>query len=178
MSEQALMNYFNFDQADLSLNRELHFSRKQQDRLLKEVKSSNIWGVVIGIGLVLIAAPGLSGFIRQVILKQDAGFGMGAIAFGLIWALVWGGVGVNTLVGSFTRHSYRIAKVQGQVNLVRTGSHNKGHTNVLHELHIGGQEFSVSEGLADVIMQGDEYIVYYVAPRHDILSAELVSKAK
>ena len=55
------------------------------------------------------------------------------------------------------------------------------NTSVYHELHIGGKEFSVDEGLADVMMQGDEYIIYYDMDNDEIgniLSAELISKAK
>ena len=82
----------------------------------------------------------------------------------------------------FVRHQFRLAKVQGSVNIVRDVVHGEhGHTSVYHELHIGGKEFEVDEGLADVMLQGDEYIIYYDMDNNDIgniLSAELISKAK
>ena len=66
-----------------------------------------------------------------------------------------------------------------------SGAH--GHTYHGHELHIGGKKFDVDEHLADVMMQGDTYVIYYAKgsmdddddlSQDDILSAELISKAK
>lgn len=168
MSDQALMNYLNFDQDDLSLNRELHFSKKQQARVLKEVRSSNIWGIVGGICLVVIGVSLPAIALPQVFVNHDWGAGV----IPVIWLLILGGVGGSMLVGSLTRHSYTIAKVQGRINFLGGGK-------VLPELHIGGQVFpNMQPGLADIMISGDEYIVYYLTPRQEILSAELVSKAK
>ena len=38
--------------------------------------------------------------------------------------------------------------------------------------------FGVNRNIADVIFQGDEYIVYYVEATKDIISVEPVSKKK
>jgi hypothetical protein len=66
---------------------------------------------------------------------------------------------------------------QGRANIVRRESYNseRHSTSVWHELHLGGHEFRVGEDMADVIMQGDEYILYYVDGTHKILSAEQVA---
>jgi hypothetical protein len=77
--------------------------------------------------------------------------------------------------------------VQGPVNIVkveRTSHHtdSDGHSSTshyfVHELHVGGQSFDVQGDLADIIMQGDEYVFYYIDGSDEILSAELISKAK
>ncbi len=82
--------------------------------------------------------------------------------------------------GAFSKHQFKLAQVRGRVNIVRRESYSSQNhtTSVYHELHIGGQEFSVEEDLADVLMQGDEYILYYVDGTDEILSAELVARAK
>jgi len=101
-----------------------------------------------------------------------------------------------------TEHSVR--KADGPINIVRqeyAGEHRPSNFNIY--LHIGGKQFSVDEDIADVMMQGDVYVVYYdymgsmkkgvkrsIKGERDsyevyyddsegiILSAELISKAK
>jgi hypothetical protein len=168
MSQQALMNYFNFDADDLSWNQKGHFTEKQKVRVLKEVKSHQVWSRVAGMLLIMI---GVGHFAAARTLQAN-------VSFWGLWALLCGAWGVIVLVKSNSTHNFTVAKVQGPANIVRTESSHKGRTSVHYELHIGGQEFSTSADLANVMMQGDRYILYYVAPSHEILSAETVSKAK
>lgn len=181
MIDQQLMNYFKFDLADLEANRNGRFTEKQKARLAAEDQSSRKWSLGGGLGLIFIAAIGLAGAIAGWIGDPDwvfrIGFGLG---FGCIWPLVWGGLGWGILSNSFSKHQFKLARVQGRANIVRRESYSSEHhtTSVCHELHIGGQEFDVEEDLADVIMQGDEYTLYYIDGSDEILSAELMSKAK
>ncbi len=181
MIDQALMNYFKFDQADLAANRKGQFTDKQKTRILQEDRSSRKWSLIGGLGLMLIAAIGVAGAIGAWIADSDWGFRIGfGLGFGVIWPLIWGGIGWFVLQSSFSKHEFKLSKVQGQVNIVRRESYSsQSHTtSVYHELHIGGHEFNVDGDLADVLMQGDEYILYYIDGTDEILSAELVSKAK
>jgi len=181
MIDQQLMNYFKFDQDDLYANQNGRFTDKQKARLIQEDKSdrtsSRIWGIV----LILIGAIGLAAAIAGWIGDSDWGFRLGfGFGFGCVWPLVWGGIGYSLTKDSFSKHQFKLARVEGRANIVRRESYSSEHhtTSVYHELHIGGQEFSVEEDLADVIMQGDEYALYYVDGTNKILSAELISSAK
>ena len=181
MVDQQLMDYFKFDQADLNANEHGEFTDKQRARIFKEDKSSRKWSRIGGIVLLFIGAIGFAGAVFGWISDPDWGFRIGfGLGFGVIWPLIWGGIGFFLIKNSFSKHEYKLARVQGQVNIVRRESYSSEHhtTSVYHELHIGGQEFSVEEDLADVMMQGDEYILYYIADSSEILSAELVEKAK
>jgi hypothetical protein len=181
MIDQKLMDYFKFDQADLGADENGQFTEKQKERIFKEDKSNRKWSRIGGIVLIFIGAIGLFGAIIAGIGDQDPGFRIGfGIGFGVIWPLIWGGIGVALIKNSFSKHEFKLSKVQGQVNIVRSESYSSEHhtTSVYHELHIGGQEFNVEEDLADVMMQGDEYILHHIADSDEILSAELVSKAK
>jgi len=78
-----------------------------------------------------------------------------------------------------------VKKAEGPINIIKADrtSTSMGKSGSIehyfaYELHIGGKEFDVDENLADVIMQGDEYTVYYDDFNSKILSAEFVSKAK
>ena len=180
MIDQKLMDYCKFDQADLSANENGQYTEKQKERIFKEDKSNRKWSRVGGIVLLFIGAIGLFAAVAAGIADPDLGFRIGfGIGFGVIWPLIWGGIGVILIKNSFSKHEFKLAKVQGQVNIVRRESYSSEHhtTSVYHELHIGGQEFSVEEDLADVMMQGDEYILFYIADSDEILSAELVGKA-
>jgi hypothetical protein len=180
MLAQQLMNYFKFDAADLEANRNGQFTDKQRVRLAAQDKSSKSWSLVGGLGLMLIAVIGLGAAIAGWIGDSDWGFRIGfGLGFGCIWPLIWGGLGAILLGNTFSKHNYALARVQGRANIVRRESYSSSShtTSVYHELHIGGQEFEVDDSLADVMMQGDEYILYYINDSDEIMSAELVSKA-
>lgn len=181
MQDPKLMAYFKFDEADLQANQNGRFTEKQKARLDAEDKSTRKWSLIGGLGLLFIAAIGLAGAIFGWINDSDWGFRIGfGLGFGCIWPLIWGGLGWVALSNSFSKHEFKLARVQGRVNIVRRESYSSEHhtTSIYHELHIGGQEFSVEEDLADVMMQGDEYILYYIQDMQEIMSAELVSAAK
>ncbi len=179
--DQQLMNYFKFDLGDLAANQMGQFTEKQKARIFKEDKSSRTWTRVGGIGMIFIGLIGLGGAILAILADSDLGFRIGfGIGFGVIWPLIWGGIGVALLVSSFSKHEFKLARVQGRVNIVSRESYNSENhtTTTYHELHIGGQDFRVEGDLADVLMQGDEYILYYIADSDEILSGERVSGAK
>jgi hypothetical protein len=177
MSEQQLMSYFKFNQADLIANQKGLFTDTQRARLIQEDKSGRKWSFLGGALLMLVGLGGLIGAALAINADRDPGFAIGfGLGFGCIWPLVWGGLGYAALRSALSKHELKLARVQGQVNIVRGESYSShSHTtSVYHELHIGGEEFSVSEDLADVLMQGEEYILYYVDGTDEILSAEPV----
>jgi hypothetical protein len=175
--DTQLMNYFKFDQDDLYANQNGRFTDKQRVRLIQEDKSDRRSGLVWGIILMGIGAIGLVIAIVAGLANSDWGFRIGfGCGFGIVWPLVWGGIGYAMMSDSFSKHEFKLARVQGRVNIVRSESYSsQSHTtSVHHELHIGGQEFRVDEDLANVLMQGEEYALYYVDGTNKILSAESV----
>ena len=174
MVTQQMLDYFKFDQADLQANQRMQFTEKQKARILSDDRSDRTWSRVGGIGLLFIAAIGFFGAVFAGIADNDWGFRIGfGLGFGCIWPLIWGGIGYMVLASSFEKHEFVIARVQGLANIVRTVSHNSDHTtSIEHELHIGGQQFDVEGDIANVLMQGQEYIIYYIADSSKILSVE------
>ena len=177
MQDQKLMDYFEFDETDLEANRNGQFTEKQKARFASEAKSiSGEWRV----NVVLTVILGLIGlFVALWSFRNVIG-----ISCGIIWALVFIGLAVRWFVVSNSKHQFQLKKAQGRINIVRQEIHGEhGHTSEYHELHVGGQEFDVDEDLADIMMQGDEYAVYYYyIDKNDfdgkVLSAEFISKAK
>jgi hypothetical protein len=86
---------------------------------------------------------------------------------------------------NFARARYKLAKVQGPINIESWQTAYHGGT-LWYDLQIGEKSFHVDKNLPNIMMQGDVYTVYYCyaddAPDdnglYKILSAELVSKAK
>ncbi len=73
-----------------------------------------------------------------------------------------------------------LSKAKGKINLVRdttysTTTHTHSHQL---ELHIGRHSFDVEDDLAEIMMQGEEYIVYYERDWEEIVAAELLSPAE
>lgn len=181
MLEQPLMDYFKFDQNDLYANQNGRFTDKQMARIKQEDKSSRASGRVWGGILMFIGLIGLVIAIVAGIADSDWGFRIGfGLGFGCIWPLVWGGIGYMMMADSFGKHEFKLARVQGRANIVRTESYSSSShtTSISYELHIGGHEFSVEDTTADVIFQGDEYIVYYIESNDEIVSVEHLAKSQ
>jgi hypothetical protein len=189
MSDQQLMEYFKFDAGDLQANRSGQFTDKQKARLVKEDKSDRTGSIIGGGFLLLIAAVGVVIAVVAGMADPDWGFRIGfGLGFGCIWPLAWGGVGAMILSRAFAKFQVKLQRAEGPVNIIkaeRTSTHTDSdgfsHTShyFVYELHIGGQSFDVQSNLADIMMQGDTYAIYYTeGSENDILSAELISKAR
>ncbi len=175
MVDQQLMNYFKFDEADLYANQNGQFTDKQKADIIRRDKSSRTGSRIWGGAMMFIGLIGLAGAVLAFVSSEDWGFRIGfGIGFGIIWPLIWGGIGWAIVASSFNKHDFKLARVQGRANLVAHESYNSSShtTSTYHELHIGGHDFDVEGDMADVIMQGEEYILYYVDSTDQILSAE------
>lgn len=64
-----------------------------------------------------------------------------------------------------------LAKTKGKINIVRN------RRSDLLQLHINRHLFDVEDALADIMMQGNEYIIYYEKDWDEIVSAEFVPGA-
>jgi len=184
MSDSKLTDYFKFDTDDLYANQNGRFTDKQKVRLTALDKSRRKSGMTLGIILAVIGIIGPIIAIAAGIANPDPGFIIGfGIGFGLVWPVVWGGIGYLMIKGALEKREFKVASVQGRANIVARESRSTdsdGHTStrIYHELHIGGETFGVNRNIADVIFQGDEYVVYYVEATKDIISVEEAGKKK
>jgi hypothetical protein len=191
MQDQKLKDYFKFDDADLQANRDSQLSEKQKNEILKRRKDWKKSGInyslamiAIGLGIVLIDA--VISYMRDPQLHLDTG---ALITAGMLVLL-----GFLLLYFTLTSESGKtdiledvVKKAKGPVNIIKAEgtrtSGGKQATSTLehyfaYELHIGGKEFDVDESLTNLIMQKDEYAVYYDDRNGRILPAEFVSNAK
>ncbi|MEW5940055.1 MAG: hypothetical protein AB1750_10360 [Chloroflexota bacterium] len=192
MSGADLMKLFDFNESDLNENRHGRLSDKQKTRLEQAEKSSKGcssilgWFLVgiglIGVGIVVSVVPSLWPAERGAAIWLIIGFGM-------IWPLVWGGLGVSSIRRSFAKVEIKVTTAEGPVNIVKVVRDNYNPSTKMHseeevyEFHVGRKTFEVDSELADVVMQGDVYAVYYADynvedTEDEILSAELLKKGK
>jgi hypothetical protein len=180
MSSNQLQAYFKFDDADLMANRMGQLTPKQIERLTQEVKASRGCGLISGVGLMLIAL-----LPATIVLLTGAVQQMGVIfllPWVLIWLPIWGLIGFSMIRGAFKKHVVTLQKVEGPINIVKsvsTSTDSDGHTStsVSYDLHVGGKKFDVNSHLADFMMQGDTYTIYYVTDLEKIMSVEFRAKA-
>jgi hypothetical protein len=195
MDDQALREYFKFDEADLAANRNGALTEKQKQKLIQDNKSSKTWGVGCGIG-ALVLFLGIASIFPIVFIPMglhsmqegDMGGAIGSFIAAGVWALVWGGIGIGAAVfglksGTEDRSKVVLKKVAGPINLVGVEKRSGGehpHTYIDHELHIGQEEFDVDEDVAGFMMQGDPYAFYFIenldGTGKNVMSAERLAK--
>lgn len=192
MADPQLAQLFNFDESDLQSNRSGRLSDKQKTRLEKTEKSSRGCNSILGFFLVGISLVGVGIAVSAApaIWQEERGAAIALIfGFGIIWPLIWGGLGAVSIRRSFAKVEIKVKKAEGPINIVREthSSYNSAtKTNsehTIYELHVGRKTFEVDSELADVIMQGDVYAVYYADynvedTEDEILSAEFLQKGK
>ncbi|MBI5653610.1 MAG: hypothetical protein HZC40_24655 [Chloroflexi bacterium] len=192
MNDQSLMTCFDFDQAELEINRQRRLSQKQKARLEKQehrAKGCNVFlGIILfGVALIgiILAIVGGIGF-SQIGLVPAIVWG---IVWGGIWPLIWGGLGLMMVKRAFAKMSVQVKHVQGPINIVKAiREHYDSDSNTtseyaVYELRVGGRTFEVESETADLMMQGDVYAVHYAdinieESEDPILSVELIEHTK
>jgi hypothetical protein len=171
MDDQALRDYFEFDELDLTTNRNGKLSEKQQGKLVKLDKGSN--PILIGLALFFFA---IASIFPLVFRRVNAGT--------VIWVLIWGGLGCYTLYCILFPSSTPIAKitvkkVEGPIHFVAMNS--SRYAEVEYSLRIGKEKLEVVDhALRDIMKDGDIYAIYFYNPNdgtgNHVVSLEYLSK--
>lgn len=180
MDQKGLKEYFLFNEIDLEANRLGRLSDKQKKKLLDwqyTYRNSNLKVGAFCVGLSLLVT--FLGFVLPSIQAGEIIYDGLPVSIGFL--LIMGGIGTFFLYKGFMIKVHspnaRVVKVEGPVNiLVVQQTTTKGRYYVKNELHVGGKGFQVNAGLADVMMQGEIYAIYYENVDNTILSAEWISK--
>lgn len=152
MDDQALRNYFEFDQADLDANRNGKLSEKQEQKLAELEKGLKPFAI----GLIVVLF-GIAAILPLAEKKFDL--------FSILWALVWAGLGcyafyVNFINKSNSVSKIKIRKAEGPVRTALFGSSNTGEKE--YELRIGKELFfPVYHELIHIMKKGDIFAIYY-----------------
>ncbi len=175
MIDKELQDYFKFDEADLYANRSGMLTGKQRKRLEGDAQFTRKLFLVAGIVLLGIAVlPSIIMFF----VKTQVTF---LIIWSIVWIPAWSFVGIKVIhMGSPKKADFDLKYVEDKVNIIKDDNYNTAakRYETDYELHIGGVTFDVASKLADIIMQGDTYAIYYIEGTKDILSAEKIKSEK
>lgn len=181
MNDQALRDYFDFDEVDLNANRNGRLSKKQKKKLPKRSKYSRKYFIDMGLSAIVIA------FIFPIIsiIFPMAFRGPEEFCGFFAWEMIWVGIGFLSLFRALTFREdfYKVIfkKAEGPINMavVKT-SIGQGYSYLEHEIHIGEEKFVVDEDLAVLMNDEDIYAIYFYQFKNSrsnhILSAERLSK--
>jgi len=190
MSEQGLMKYFKFDEADRLANQAGKITEKQKVRFRTEDQYNKKWSRIGSIILLALAAFGLV-FMLYAWRKysSDMSIAIVDITAGGIWTLVWGIIGGYVLSRLSSRTEFIVSQVQGHARIADVQSSYANNRVGLHqELHIGGKRFVATRMLAGCMPEGDYIVYYFDRPAknpagitypyasEDILSVDLLKK--
>jgi hypothetical protein len=181
MENKNLMEYFKFDESDLNANRNGSLTEKQKIRLTDELRSARRKKTILAYSMFLLGAIGVVGAVAIWFIPGSSwglrvGFGIG---FGLVWPAVYIFMGLIFLPSALYM-DLELANVTGRVNIVRVESHhsNSHTTSSRYDLYIGNRRFAANFRIGNILMQGDEYTVYYLLNSQRIVSAEFISAGK
>jgi membrane protein implicated in regulation of membrane protease activity len=166
MGDQALRDYFQFDENDLAANRNGEYSEKQKQRLVKEDKGNFKNELILGLGALAIFLV----LLAILIIFRD--FEVAVIVFMAICVVVAYFTlrsAYNTHKGDAPKEIRELKKLEGPVRIAESERSNDVY------LHIMGERWGLKDGIAGSFNQGDTYAVYYGGIEGEILSVEWVS---
>lgn len=188
MNDEQLRKYYDFDEGDLFANRNGYLSPRQQKRLAEDEAFWKKILLIIGIVLLIVAflpilIIGLSAIscIADLCSEWPSSLRAFYIVLVLLLTPTLLFLGVRVTRGALKLpKSSSVQKAEGPINIVKVESYNPTtHANSdNYELHVGGEEFDEESELADIMMQGDIYAIYYIKETKTIMSAEMLASGK
>lgn len=182
---KKLRRHFKFTNDDLEENRRGVLSKKQIERIAYYERGGKIMFSIIGV-LLLIFPIGFSKMIISETIKMYQneslfesavwawGFFLAILVIFGLFLLVIGVVGIFLIVSQFLKiKPYKLVSIRGLARLEK--GHGNRFSHVYYDLHINNQQFDGDSTLNKVIVQGAEYIVYYLESNAEIMSIEKVS---
>jgi hypothetical protein len=179
-NNDLLQKYFVFDESDLFANRTGYLTPRQQTRLVDDEKFGKKLFLIIGLILLFIALlPAIIIGVSLILCISNNCWPVSArnffIGMAVIWTPIWGYFGIRVIRSALSTHkTFSLQKVEGPINIVRTvhTDHKTHQEHEQHELHIGNEKFDCDSELANIMIQGDIYVIYYVKETKKIMSAE------
>ncbi|HND48850.1 MAG TPA: hypothetical protein PLL95_09830, partial [Anaerolineales bacterium] len=177
--------HFKFTNDDLEENRRGVLSKKQIKRIAYYERGGKIAFSLIGVLLLVFPIGFANTLISEIsrtyqneFLFKSAVWVWGveitiSVIFGL-FLLAIGVAGVFLIVSQFLKiKPYKLVSIRGLARLEK--GHGNRFSHVYYDLHINNQQFDGDSTLNKVIVQGAEYIVYYLESNAEIMSIEKVS---
>ena len=168
MYDDALEKRFDFDDAELELNRNGSLSARQVARLQKEARAGNVISAIQGLLCLGVAVFPPLIFVFVMIVdpssKSDGFMIPFSIIFSCLWVPSWGIAGLWLILRMFLKPNYPVTKAEGPVDILKD-THLDARDNASYTYNLGVGEvyfFGVGSDIADYVKQDDVYAIYYV----------------
>jgi hypothetical protein len=170
MDDQALKDYFQFDDYDLAANRNGRLSTKQQQKLTREYAEVTNFGLKLGLPALALAVLLL--LVSIVFFKQ-----LGPnVYFTIILMLICIGLAFYGLRNSYNARQTvvlegftRVQRLEGPVHIKESGQAGIAY------LDLSGEQWVIDAQLAATLHPGDIYVVYFGGENGDLLSLEWIA---
>jgi hypothetical protein len=187
-SNEKLSQHFNFDDADLSVNRGGTLSEKQSQGLAARLNKSRLRYALIGLGLFILGLLPLYDFF----LKLPGALGpshtptlnrlLSDQSLSLVWCFMLTYMALNIGSRAFRFETYVLQKLEGPMTTfitTRSSGFELGPlTNfetTVHELHIGKSTFLIDSTVPTFLNQGDYYRLYYAQGKKRKFDRQIMS---
>lgn len=165
MDERRIGKFFHFNEFDLQANRLGRLSENQSKRLTAAARAEQKSAWDSAMILFGVAAAGLTvglivGFLALTLFSRI----LILLTMGVLWTSAWAGRGLKILRETRALLEPRLVSMSGRIHLK--------HIDDDYILQVGEKEFDLDGNPSSVIMEGDEYTVYYVEATEEILSLE------
>ena len=167
MDDQALKDYFEFDENDLAANRNGEFSARQKQKISSEYKDISNDGLKLGLPTAALAVILL--LVNIIFFRK-----LGSDAFAtVVFMLVSAGLGYLGLRSAYKTRKvdfskFMVRQVAGPVR-IEPGQYGN------YFIHIGEEQFDVDDKVTGSMNQGDAYIFYLDSRDNEVLSVERLS---
>ena len=170
MDDQALKDYFQFDDYDLAANRNGKLSDKQQHKLTNEYTEVTSFGLKLGLPALVL---GILLLVVSIVFFTKLGPNVYAT---ILFMLICMGLAAYGLRNSFNARKAgvseeitRVQRVAGPVHISESGQAGIAYFD------LGGDQWVIDAGVAGTIHPGDIYAVYFGGENGDLLSLEWIS---
>ena len=168
MDDQALQDYFGFDENDLAANRNGEYSANQARKIATEYKATSRDGLMLGIPTAALACILL--FVNIVFFKKLGSDAIATVVFMLVCAgLGYYGLRSAYIISKVGFSKFVVKKVTGPIRIER------GHSG-LGFVFIGEEQFDIDEKLAGSMKDGDFYAFYIDSRDNAVLSVEEIAR--
>ena len=171
MDDQALKDYFQFDDYDLAGNRNGKLSEKQKQKLIREYTKVTNFGLKLGLPSLALAVILLA---VSVVFFKLLGPNVYATIIIMMICLGLAYYGLrnsnNARKAGVSEEITRTQKLAGPVRITESGQAGIAY------LDLNGEQWVIDAEVAGNIHPGDIYAVYFGGEYGDLLSLEWVSK--
>lgn len=176
MTRQELMKYFNFDESDLSTNRNGALSARQNARLSQGDRSTRKLFLIAGLVSAVLV------FLSTLILWL-VGRLISVGWYSLLWIIPGGLLAFFLIRAGLKSVTFTLQKVEGDIEITKGGSYDDPG-EIYYQLHIGDKQFGIGPELARRMKKenGETYAVYYYwgsdTVETDLMDAYIMSLEK